>query len=525
MATNANGFWDFKSYSERTWFKYLVIILLVITASYVLLHYFYRNKNYDYEYTRLNQDQMQVLNRIYMDALKPDSTKSKKDSAAHSTIKTPPATDNLDKQRLVIKVMDYLDNTFDQSLEKIQSEHIECFLEEATPEESTAYLNQTRFKVKSYFWLIGPSVYWEVVFWTLFGVLCNLLFILGAVGSNATTDMANPQSQFDNSEILGQVARLLYAPLCTLAVILGYNFFKDQNVVDIDSSKGLIVFAFIGGYYSSRVIALMDRLKDVLLPNSGSSSLATPGSSTTPFPVIPQVQVQLAFDSTVPRITAASVTLNNSTVTLTGVGQGKHYTAVHMPGDPEGLFTFSSVTPANYTINANLVLPASAQQQSQNLSGVIKGQIMSGTAPIPLTLKFSNTNSSTHSTITLNSTHNMSTIKIAPTADQVQLNFSFQTQQVFSYKIQVMDDAGNVSFSDNGSWDGKRSFTLGQGSDLVGKYLSIDWAIVDPQGGGNVYTAAADASQNNINCPASQAISGTSTATVVNQSSSAQFLS
>lgn len=395
MAANNNGFWDFKTYDEKTWFRFLVWTLSGLLIGYIVLHVAFYKSLSNYEYSRLSQDQMQLINRIYMDAdtITSDTAVSR---ATASRLGKPHinkcvAADTTKpclclRPGLCQKTMDYLSNTFDGKLDKCQVLQIRKFLCEASSQEATAFLNGTRFRVRSYFWLIGPSVYWEVYFWSIFGVLSSLLFILGAVGSNATTDLGNPKSKFDSSEIYGQVAKLFYAPLCTLAVVFGYNYFKDQNVVDISSSKGIIAFAFIGGFYSSRIIALMDRLKDVLLPNSGTSALPT---VVTPFAVIAQVTVKLQPDPTLPPAVLSVLTpaiLNSATVQMNATGSTNNLTGSRMGGDPDGTFSFSSVQPGNYTITAALQcsLPDSSVVR---LAAQQPGNIMSANAPIILTLQ------------------------------------------------------------------------------------------------------------------------------------------
>jgi len=433
MTAKKNGMWDFRSYDEKTWFRFLVIKVILCGIFYLGLHLLLSSHNYNYEYDKLNQDQMQFINRIYIDSInnskpnnKPDSPKlvnqekksqtlsiqptvatpstPNKPTVGSTNILTPKAPLNTaTKTRtsdskpcpciqkiLCDRVMEYLKNTFDDKLDSAQAVEIKCFLCKSSPQEATAFLNGTRFKVRSYFWLIGPCVYLEVIFWAVFGVLSSLLFNLGVVSSNATTDLGNPRSQFDNSEIFGQVAKILYAPICTLAVVLGYNFFKDQNIVDISSSKGVIVFAFIGGFYSSRLISLMDRLKDVLMPNSGTTSLPITNIATTPTgATIDKLMVQLALDKGVDAgiVTAiGSQGLNNAIVKMTATNSSTNYSGSRQASDPTGIFTFSSVQPGNYIINADLQI-ALPDSSTAHLAAQLSGNVLTGTAPIVLVLK------------------------------------------------------------------------------------------------------------------------------------------
>jgi len=262
MATQENTPDTSGGYNEKTWFRFLVLSFILCLLIYIVLHVIlFKNKN-TFELIKLNQSQTEFIARIYTDTIKTAADTSK---AATATKATP----NCSKSALV---MNYLDNVFDKKQDSSQRETIKNFITAAKSQDTRLFLGETRFKVHSYFWLTGPLVYLEVLLFAIFGVLCNLLYNMGVVSSNANIDPDNPKSKFDSSEIPRQIAKILYAPICTLVMVLGYNFFKDQNIVDISSGKGTIVFAFIGGFYSGRVITLMDRLKDVLFPASSSDT-------------------------------------------------------------------------------------------------------------------------------------------------------------------------------------------------------------------------------------------------------------
>jgi len=210
--------------------------------------------------------------------------------------------------------------------------------------------------------------------------------VLGAVGSNSTTDLTNPATQFDNSEILGQVAKIIYAPICTLFVVLGYSLLTGQNIVDLNVGKGLLIFGFVGGYYSSRVISLMDRLKDVLLPNSGTASLNTNNQPT----MVQQVKVALSLDATSPAAVVAAVTaavLNTASVQIALSGTTTPIKGTHLTTDPDGTFTFTSVTAGSYNISASLQVTPVGAAAAVTLTGTTTGAIQSGIAPIALTIK------------------------------------------------------------------------------------------------------------------------------------------
>jgi len=403
MAARISNFWDFKSYDEKSWFRDLVCAISILGVIYIGLHWWLNDKSYNYEYNKLNQDQTQFVSRLYMGAVTPVPsvavvvsatsppatgtpapalTAAQITAAQAAAAQATTAANTVATEATTKRVMDYLEHVFDGEIDPSQKKEINLFLAGAKAQDAITYLGNKQFKVHSFFWLTGPAVYLEVIFCALFGVFCNLLFVLGNVGSNSTTDLANPATQFDSSEILGQVAKIIYAPICTLFVVLGYSLIKGQNIVDVDLGKGLLMFGFVGGYYSSRVIALMDRLKDVLLPNSGTAALPT-GSQPV---VIPAVKVALSVNP-VPaaKATLASGPVLNTTVVQIALsGGGTPLTGNHAVGDPDGMFTFTNVTQGNYTITATLSVTPAGGAGPVLFNGSMTGQILSGTAPIPV---------------------------------------------------------------------------------------------------------------------------------------------
>lgn len=297
-----NGsFWDFKSYSENRWFKFLISLYLLITITYVFLHitegrFWAKDEKLGYEYAVLSDEQKLLVTQIYIDSVEAvedvQDTVERDDTTANPTLNKTAATQKIsngkklnwssnivgcgsfsskDDQAIML-----INSEFNNKIDATQLDSIRKYLTCASNTQAISFLNSARFQVKSYFWLIGPAVYFEIIFWSWFGVLSSIVFSLGVVGRN------NPSSMlvgFNSSEIPYQIAKLFYAPACTLAIVLGYNYFKDTNLADISSGKGVIVFAFIGGFYSSRVVAFLERLKEVILPHDPNNSVS--GNSTT----------------------------------------------------------------------------------------------------------------------------------------------------------------------------------------------------------------------------------------------------
>lgn len=300
MKDKSGNFWDLQGYQDRKWFGTVAIGLMVIILLYILLHFLIGEK-IGFEYAKLDEKQIQQINKIYfndsvnINKVKPtekkvtDTNKTKpttpikiltaedslriKDSISKISVSLSKKPDsyNCDTLKKYERALVYLKSEFQIDEDQIKSfeEYLQC----ANPLEATSFLSNLRLRVVSYFWLKGPSAYFEIIFWTLFGVLCNILFSLGIVTRKRTNNPTDPSTYFDSSEIPSQVAKLFYAPLCTLIIVFGYNYFTSQSLADISSSKGVIVFAFVGGFYSERLIAFLDRLKDALLPNSGKADV------------------------------------------------------------------------------------------------------------------------------------------------------------------------------------------------------------------------------------------------------------
>ncbi len=395
--------WDFKTYKEHEWFRALVILLLTLAAFYLLLHYFIDNvlkAKLNYEYVKLDAEEMQQVNRIYFDSLYIKaqlyastnsnanlSTKEedslKKDNGTSGLLGKDPCNCT---NSSCIRVVQYLNNQFIYKIDPDQIDSLKGYLCSAPPLEATNFLNNVRLKINSNFWLIGPSVYYEIIFWSWFGVLCSLLFNLGVVGRKSTTNSANPQSVFDSSEIPYQIAKLLYAPLCTLIIVFGYNFFKDQNIVDISSSKGVIVFAFIGGFYSARLIAFLDRLKEVLLPNSGTADL--PGNSTTSTVTeLKNFIIKLELDPAIDPVLTTAITqidLKDAKVTLTDTAGGEPIAATPTEEGEAVNFNVANLKPGNYTIKASWSKEVNGEVV--DLKAEKTASIMSSETPITLLL-------------------------------------------------------------------------------------------------------------------------------------------
>ena len=128
------------------------------------------------------------------------------------------------------------------------------------PQDLLEGLNEFPIRVRSYFWLTRDWLYAEILFWTLFGVVASLLY-------NVSEAIRKGENNFNQNEIPTHIAKLFYAPLCTMIIYLAINLLDSDNAVQhMEFSAGQIVLAFILGFFSGRTIELLTRIKDVLLP-------------------------------------------------------------------------------------------------------------------------------------------------------------------------------------------------------------------------------------------------------------------
>lgn len=305
------------SYWDRPfrWLTFLAFSLLSLVGLYLFLHSrtgFNFQDRYGWETIQLREKRVQTLNFIFLNQSIPVESKdglvvkpaapslpdSMEDAAVDKTINAQDPvrpqlalTTNFDvhqppKKDRIDLAIEYLTNELGNgifnldsavtnenskkvykplgSLDEVQLKHIANILKRLPADVCVGFLQEQRFRVRSYFWLTGGPAYWEVIFWSMFGVLASLLYIV----STATRE-ENTETGYKSSDVAYQFAKLLYAPLATLVIIFAYHVMQDDNssmTVDIEAGKGILFFSFIAGFYSGRLMTFLDRLKDILLP-------------------------------------------------------------------------------------------------------------------------------------------------------------------------------------------------------------------------------------------------------------------
>lgn len=167
----------------------------------------------------------------------------------------------------------------------------------ATPSIArVSVLSKVKILERSFFWLYSSSAYWEIMFWTVFGVLASLLYFVAEV-------IRNKKVAFDHTEIPSQLSKLFYAPIISLILVFSYNYFTDGSGIDIQANKGVLIVSFLLGFYSGRAMELLNRVKELLLPysetykvNQGKDSTNIPAQEVTVDLDIPQNEVPQGID-------------------------------------------------------------------------------------------------------------------------------------------------------------------------------------------------------------------------------------
>ena len=371
---------NYASWTASKWLRRLATVLLALILIYLIHHLGWQNGR---EYFKLNAKQVQRVSSLVLDTNarkqpvtvksasdikdkepvkqdngkkqnvpekpdtgkketapeKPDSTKNNKKLEKPASCTKDSASVDLIISFLNIELGD-LDTTQRKDIENYiwQSRH--------DPREIAAFLTDTRYKVKSFFNLAGPLVYLEVIFWSLFGVLASLLYYV----SNAER---KKDEVFDPTEIPYQVAKLFYAPLSTLVLVLGYNMMTGQNLVDIDAGKGMIVFAFLAGFYSGRTMNFLDRLKEFLLPGHEPESKNEEKEAAAETKVA-EVKGNITLDATgltdEQKNDIIEAGWNNASMTLTPKAGGSEIVLNDPTEDQGNTFTGKNIPYGMYTV-------------------------------------------------------------------------------------------------------------------------------------------------------------------------------
>ncbi|MBL7799082.1 MAG: hypothetical protein JNL95_00030 [Chitinophagales bacterium] len=260
----------------KYWFLFLIAIQTLVAILYILSHVFFHGK----EVKTLSTNQYQNLSLVVADY---NSSTDSIEKASRSERDT--------------RIICFLKTSFEEDSIVPLNSIFNC-LSSVKTKDVMSFFKDQEFNVSSYFWFKGYQSFLEVLLWSLVGVLLSLIYYVSLSNKAKEKDNDNPDlpHTFEYKEIYDHVAKMVYAPICTLVLILSYTYISsDNSVANVSAGKGMLVFSFIAGFYSGRVMKFLDKLKELLLPTGGTDKSG--GSSVTPAKPLPP-QAPIITDNT-----------------------------------------------------------------------------------------------------------------------------------------------------------------------------------------------------------------------------------
>lgn len=256
----------------KYWFGFLILLHTIAVVSYVIVHFFLPGS----EMKTLSNSQFQNLTLLVEDFDNPSDS-----------------IEFLNRPQRDKRIITYLKTSFDED-SIVSLNRIFISLPDVKTKNLMPFLKDQEFKVSSFFWLHGYQSFAEVLLWALVGVLLSLIYYVSIANRGKPADGSTTLEvrAFDYKEIYDHIAKMVYAPVCTLVLILSYSYISsDSSVANVSAGKGMLVFSFIAGFYSGRVMKFLDKLKDLLLPSSGADA-------TFPPPLAPKQNIPKEFTFT-----------------------------------------------------------------------------------------------------------------------------------------------------------------------------------------------------------------------------------
>jgi len=337
MKNDSMQFLQAKTWSGRSWLLMLCFLLSVVIIGYVVSHNIWKGK----QYVQLDKQQILLLNKY----LNNDQNKSSNsDSIAFY------------RQQRDTYLIAYLKSEMHQQLDQKEFTRTMDLISKMNHESVIDFLAEKKFLVHSVFWLTGNKAYTEALLWSLMGVLVSLIYYVSIANTKSLhTAGTDDSGSFDPAEISGQVAKMFYAPTCTIVLILGYQYLIDTNnsMIDISVNNGLIVFAFISGFFSGRVMRFLDRLKELVLP-FGTSSQPTITQSIQSGDLEVVLDLSESVSKSEYGAAIAEAGFNAATVSLIPKTGGDIISLINPPDDQADTFFGKDIAYGTYTLQAQL---------------------------------------------------------------------------------------------------------------------------------------------------------------------------
>ena len=349
------SFFKAKTWSGAGWLLTLCVLLVFIAMIYIALHLYYRGTDHK------KLDNMQLLNIDNVLAVYPDPDSAQlasKDAAVKKVVLAK-------REERDHALFNFLRNEYDGRIDEYRLKRMDGLLISLSNKDTKAYLTGTEIIVNDFFWFVGTGTYAEVLFWALIGVLVSLIYYVSIANRQALKVAGDADTgPFDPAEISGQVSKMFYAPVCALVLVLGYNLLSGSNskMTDISIGKGLLLFSFISGFFSGRVMKFIDGLKDLVLPLSGTDNTVTDNSDKTvekTADITIDLQLAQAMLSAPEAADIIDSGFNAAIVTLKPE-TGDSITLDKPADDQSSEFTATQVPQGKYTLHATMAFKNSA---------------------------------------------------------------------------------------------------------------------------------------------------------------------
>lgn len=326
-----------KTWSGRGWLLMLCLLLSIVIIGYVASHNIWKGK----QYVQLDKQQILILNKYLNNDPRKSATT---DSTAFF------------RQQRDAYLIAFLKSEMHQQLDQEEFAQTMDLVAKMNNESLIDFFAEKKFLVHSVFWLTGNQTYIEALLWSLMGVLVSLIYYVSIANTKSLHTAGTEDSgSFDPAEISGQVAKMFYAPTCTIVLVLGYQYLIDSNnsMIDISVNNGLIVFAFISGFFSGRVMRFLDRLKELVLPFGTSSQPITTHSHQ-----VGEVEVMVDLAESVSKseygASIAEAGFNAASVALIPKKGGDAISLINPVDDQADTFFGKDIPYGIYTLQAQL---------------------------------------------------------------------------------------------------------------------------------------------------------------------------
>ncbi len=236
-------------------------------------------------------------------------------------------------ERAQLTAFNYISNVLSLTDAKVLKRFFDTFQHK----DIKAIIPEYAFEVKSYFWLKEPRVFLERIFWSLFGLMANLMYSVNIAGV------------FEKKKIYEHIGKIFYTPASTIIIYLSLYALVNSGSISLNGvGKSVIVLSFILGFFTRRTIVLLGKIKDLILPLGKDEPKKEKTNTDTGVNEIKGIiKIKGISDEMFEK------NIEHAAIKITALEFD--YTDVVTP-DKEGMFYFDNIPNGNYKIEAELVI-------------------------------------------------------------------------------------------------------------------------------------------------------------------------